>query len=191
MSTGYILVTGSRSAVLQLRREVAKELSRYWAQAQADGCTHLVIVHGDASGVDSTAAAWAYNRMGLGVFEKAIPADWEAPCVERCKPGHRKPRKGGGTYCPSQGGIRNQKLVRYVLQQYKTGTWVRAAAFYATPNSRGTLDCVRRIREHGMEDVLQEFGNAPKRKEKERAKPVREVPEVRPTGPDKLRRHGS
>jgi hypothetical protein len=39
------------------------------------------------------------------------PADWEGPCREACKPGHRKPDRHGGTYCPAAGIYRDAEMV--------------------------------------------------------------------------------
>lgn len=68
---------------------------------------HLII-HGGAPGLDRLAAA-AAERKGFEVQE--FPAHWNGPCRDTCKPGHRRPRRSGGDYCPAAGVWRNQEML--------------------------------------------------------------------------------
>jgi hypothetical protein len=48
---------------------------------------------------------------GWGGLVERHPADWEGPCRDACKPGHRKPDRQGGTYCPAAGTYRDAEMV--------------------------------------------------------------------------------
>jgi YspA, cpYpsA-related SLOG family len=48
---------------------------------------------------------------GWGGLVERHPADWEGPCRDTCKPGHRKPDRQGGTYCPAAGNYRDAEMV--------------------------------------------------------------------------------
>lgn len=47
----------------------------------------------------------------LGWRIERHPADWPAACLSSCKPGHRRTRQGGSSYCPAAGVYRNQAMV--------------------------------------------------------------------------------
>ena len=102
MSDFRILVTGSRSWTDAER--IAFELGHAIGSL---GCQpeDVTLVHGAAlSGADAIA-----DRIGrkLGCVVEKHPADWDAPCDDRCRPGHRKTRGNGSAFCPAQGTYRN------------------------------------------------------------------------------------
>lgn len=105
-----VLVTGSRHYT---------DRGRVWAVLDAAYARlgPLVVVHGDASGADRLAKAWAVRRagqLGWAVTHEPHPADWPGPCREECRGagghGPRKQRRGGGTYCPAAGEYRNREM---------------------------------------------------------------------------------
>lgn len=101
------------------------------------------LIHGGAKGVDRIADRIA---AGGGWRIRAIPADWDARCVETCTPGHRKPRQGGGTYCPAVGNYRNTKLVAAVAPHLPDAVGLA----FPLPASKGTWDCVRQMKAAGI-----------------------------------------
>lgn len=115
-----------------------------------DGLRHVVgddpgphtLVHGDADGADRLFAAIAHE---WGWVVEGHAADWTGPCRDTCKPGHRRPRRGGGTYCPAAGNYRNdEKLVG-------GGADKAVAAYKRGAKNSGTSDCVRRARAAGID----------------------------------------
>lgn len=69
----------------------------------------LVIVHGDADGGDMIGKL--YGLVTPGAEQEAHPADWEGPCQDRCKPGHRRKNRRGREYCPMAGSYRNEMMI--------------------------------------------------------------------------------
>lgn len=111
-----ILVTGSRK--WRTPETVWQSLEEAWHDATQVYPGHpLVIVHGDQPGCpDYEAKVWAVSlsRLGEPIREEPHPADWGGDCPPTCPtedPEHRKPRVGGGTYCPKAGLRRNQNMV--------------------------------------------------------------------------------
>lgn len=148
MSGGaYVLVTGSRD--FRSVHVVERALLEAWHDAAQLGHQELTVVHGGAPGADSIAARWAKRHAGDGVEVLAVPADWDGPCRKGCKPGHRRQRRGGGDYCPAQGGWRNQRMVDEVAPLVGEGRVV-CLAFFARPGSSGTADCCRRAEAAGV-----------------------------------------
>lgn len=95
-----------------------------------------VLVHGVASGADNLCAEWWAEIQEREVDPH--PAAWDAPCRPSCKPGHRRPRRGG-TYCPAAGNYRNQEMVDSGLD-----------LLIAFPGGSGTADMIRRARTAGV-----------------------------------------
>ncbi|TQS43742.1 DUF2493 domain-containing protein [Cryptosporangium phraense] len=96
-----ILVTGSRTWTDA--RTIATTLDR-----ATDGHPGPhILVHGGARGADTIAATLA-GRRGWQV--EAHPADWPT-CAPDCRPGHRRTRYDGATYCPTAGHRRNAAMV--------------------------------------------------------------------------------
>jgi hypothetical protein len=136
----WLIVTGSRT--LADYGLVASALDEAWHDATQDGYTALTLVHGAAKGADSLAERWWEERRRHGVERDEFPARWEDPCVEgACKPGHRRERKNGSTFCPAQGNYRNQRIVDHVAPHLPHALLL---AIFAQPHSTGTLDCLRR-----------------------------------------------
>lgn len=122
--------------------------SRHWTNAAmihtalADAAaTHpgpATIVHGGAPGADQLAAALA-TTLGPHVTCERWLAHWEGPCFATCRPGHRRTRRDGATYCPAAGNYRNAAMVA-----------AGAALCLGFPfgdrdtDSPGTRDCMRR-----------------------------------------------
>lgn len=133
-----ILVTGSRNH--RDRRLVFTMLDRVTAAL----CPHeqpgrIVLVHGDAPGADRLALTWARLR---GVRTEGHPADWYGPCrADQCAPRHRRRDRHGRTYCPAEGGYRNQAMV---------DLGARGCLAFPMTGSVGTWDCVRRARTAGI-----------------------------------------
>ena len=129
-----LLVTGSRHF------ENAALMAESLLAAIDDFCLGLevVVVHGNARGADRIAAT-AARQLGLAV--EPHDADWDGPCRDSCKPGHRRPSPGGGTFCPAAGNYRNQLMVD-----------LGADLCLALPigTSPGTWDCVRRAKTAGI-----------------------------------------
>ena len=106
-----ILVTGSRK--WQDMALVGEALEDTWYDASQLYYGHpLVVVHGDQPGCpDTWAKAWA---VASGIRQEPHPADWAGACPPECPtedPEHRKPRVGGGIYCPKAGLRRNLHMV--------------------------------------------------------------------------------
>ena len=154
--TAYILVTGSRS--LRSYGRVADALDQAWTEAVQNGYNRLVVVHGAASGADSMAERWVQKHQARGVEQRRFPADWSADCSDKCQPGHRRPRAQGGTYCPTEGNFRNQRMVDHVLANAEPGGMLCIAVF-AQAHSPGTADCSRRAEKAGI--PTRRLGNPP------------------------------
>jgi hypothetical protein len=112
LPTFRMLITGSRSwrdpaPIERVIYDIAMEA----AQLGKD----LVVVHGECRGVDKLAQGIVRRQRAHGwihIHEESHPALWDAPCVERCRPGHRRWRSSGGTdYCPAVGRYRNEAMV--------------------------------------------------------------------------------
>lgn len=123
-----ILVTGSRkfgdydlalTALSEVRWEFGPDFT---------------VVHGDADGADRLLAEMAEAR---GLTTEAHAADWAGPCRDTCRPGHRRNRRDGSTYCPAAGNYRNQFMV-------DLGADVCLA--FPIGESTGTRDCMRRAK---------------------------------------------
>ncbi len=100
-----------------------------WARDQ--GKT-LVIVHGDAPGGDQIASLFA--QITPGCRNEPHPADWEGPCGDRCKAGHRRKDRRGRDYCPAAGNYRNTAMV--ALGADRGAAFIRAGSPGATHCAR-------------------------------------------------------
>lgn len=131
-----ILVTGSRKFA---DHEVAlTALSAVRWEFGPD----FVVVHGGADGADRLLAEMAEAR---GIETEAHAADWPGPCRDTCRPGHRRKRRDGSTYCPAAGDYRNQAMVDLGADLM--------LAFLVTPSvspCKGTRDCARRAKAAGI-----------------------------------------
>lgn len=87
----------------QARAQIRKGLEFIRSQSFfADAELH----EGDCEGADKMfGEEWA----ALGGVVVTHPARWSI-CVRTCKPGHRKRRRDGSTYCPSAGFRRNKDM---------------------------------------------------------------------------------
>ena len=114
LPTFRMLITGSRSwkdpaPIEQAIYDMAVEAAQLGKV--------LVVVHGDCRGVDKLAQGIVLRQRAHGwtrIYEEAHPARWEAPCVERCRPGHRGLRATEyrqRDYCPAAGRYRNEEMV--------------------------------------------------------------------------------
>jgi hypothetical protein len=63
--------------------------------------------HGDCEGADRM---FAEEWTALGGVAVAHPAKWSV-CLRTCRPGHRKFRRDGSSWCPSAGFRRNKFMV--------------------------------------------------------------------------------
>lgn len=111
LPTFRMLITGSRSwkdirPIDQAIYDMAMEAAQ-WGK-------DLVVIHGAASGADKLAQSVVTGRRSAGwahLHEEVHPAPWGVPCIERCRPGHRRWRSTGGDYCPAAGRYRNELMV--------------------------------------------------------------------------------
>jgi hypothetical protein len=119
----YLVVTGSRQRYWdQIRVDPEPIIADYLRGFDPGG---LVLVHGDASGVDR-AAGRAAEKLAIPVI--AVPAEWEKHEECACDP--------DTPICPVAGPRRN----RLMLRTY----WpFRIGAFAATRETSGTRDCVK------------------------------------------------
>lgn len=119
-TTMRVLVTGSRG--WDDTETIWGALDAVAAEAAAAGATELVVVHGNhrppmkngryrLQSADHLADMWA-NRSAhpLPVRAEQHSAKW-TQCVPECRPGHRKRRPDGSTYCPGAGLRRNAEMV--------------------------------------------------------------------------------
>ena len=131
-----ILVTGGRDYADAERVEVELTAAVEARLGPGTDPGSVVLVHGDASGLDRMAAA-AARRLGFQL--EAHPADWSGPCRPDC-PDHRRRRRDGTSYCPAAGVYRNAEMVE-----------LGADLALVFPGGRGTADCSGRIRAAGIE----------------------------------------
>lgn len=82
----------------------------------------LVIIQGDAQGADRMAKEWGIRHLGMDRVEN-YPAPWDL-------------------YGKGAGGIRNQRMVDTNPD--------KAIFFFWTPDSKGTLDCLKRAERAGI-----------------------------------------
>ena len=149
MSTGRpealrLLVTGGRDYADATRVEAELQMAIEARLGPGADPSRVVLVHGDAGGLDRLAAA-AAKRLGFQV-EPHRP-HWTGPCRPTCPP-HRRRRRDGSDYCPAAGVYRNAEMVE-----------LGADLALVFPGGRGTADCARRIRVAGIE-VLEIGGPA-------------------------------
>lgn len=129
----YVIVTtGSRRFTFQPAiRSLLVDVIRNRPTGSPTGAP--VIVHGACpDGADTLVDAWA-RRQGIRV--DPMPADWQAPCRDTCRQGHRRRRKDGVDYCPAAGVYRNQDMIDVPP--------CIVVGFLCGP-SNGTRDCLRR-----------------------------------------------
>jgi YspA, cpYpsA-related SLOG family len=102
MTEARIIVTGSRSwrDYDRLVHELAYVAG--WCSGTP------VFVHGDASSGADLLTRIACGRLGWE--QEPHPADWDTCSWPGCKPGHRRTRRDGTTYCPAAGNWRNQQM---------------------------------------------------------------------------------
>lgn len=132
-----ILVTGSR----EIEAKHWPILETALRKVTGDDPGPHTLVHGGAAGADSLFGSIAHS---LGWAVESHPADWDAPCRDTCKPGHRRENQyGTGSICPAAGHYRNQAMV-------DLGADIAVAAYKRGAGNRGTSDCVRRIRAAGI-----------------------------------------
>lgn len=125
-------VTGGRSF------DDLAAVERALAQVPVDA----VLVHGQAPGADTLCANWWKDQ---GRADDPHPAQWSAPCRATCKPGHRRQRADGSTYCPAAGVYRNQEMVDSGLDE-----------LIVFPGGTGTADMVQRATHAGIKPIYAE-----------------------------------
>lgn len=145
---GLVLVTGSRA--WSDRPEIERRLAEARTAAVAAGCAWLLVLHGGASGADRLADTWARRHAHEGVAVRGVPADWAGLCAPECRPGHRRTRVDGSSFCPTAGPRRNQVMVDQAAAHAAAGGWVRVLAFHLQPGG-GTADCARRAERAGLD----------------------------------------
>ena len=101
--TYRVLVAGSRD--WPYPAWIYRELAEI---GQRVGCGELVVRHGASGRAD-----WAADRYAASVDARREqrPADWEGPCRDTCRPGHRKRDSAGREYCPAAGMYRNAGML--------------------------------------------------------------------------------
>jgi hypothetical protein len=136
-----VIVTGSRT---WRAANVIREKLEACLETSAHAGDELVVVHGDCrSGADTYAEVWArwHQRRGHPVIPEAHPANWEGPCRDTCRPGHRRPDPRGWDVCPQAGFTRNEEMVALGAEL--------CLAFIAD-NSKGASHCARIAEEAGI-----------------------------------------
>lgn len=106
------------------------------------GMWHLLtVVHGAAEGgdklMDRIARAWGCVVEPHPVSQE----DWDT-CLSTCKPGHRRRRRDGSTFCPGAGTRRNQRMVD--LGAHLCLGWPNGSAW------SGTWHCMTRAEAAGI-----------------------------------------
>ena len=142
MGSQYLRVLVSASRSWRKPLDIWTALGHCLAAAQRQGKT-LVVVHGDADGGDQIAKL--FGQVHEGAVDEPHPADWDGPCGPRCRPGHRKSRKDGTTFCPAAGMYRNDEMAG-------SGLW-RAACFIRQRSS-GTTGCAASVRRAGLRPLI-------------------------------------
>lgn len=129
-----LLVTGSREfTAVGLARTVLWDARRVLGP-------QFTVDHGGARGADLLLAGLA---KGLGLDVQRHRADWDGPCRETCRPGHRRAYRNGGTFCPAAGDYRNQEMVDLEPD-------LCAALLVAGWPCKGTRDCAARADAAGI-----------------------------------------
>lgn len=145
-----IVVTGSRHARdMSLLTGALSVLHHQHPEA--------VLFAGGADGADDLfTRAWAAlneNRtVGAAIAEGLIAqftADWAGPCDPVfCQPGHRRPRRGGGDYCPAAGPRRNDAMCAAAAAAGCPVTTLAVCKLGA--RNEGTSDCITAMHRHGL-----------------------------------------
>ena len=137
-----VLVTGSRH--IKDRGPVWAALDRCYEQLPPG--RRLVVRHGKARrGADLFTEQWVLRH---GEAQDPMPADWEAPCLPSCRPGHRRPGRSGRPYCPAQGDYRNQAMVDKQPVPSECLSFFQSGAL-----NKGTRDCTDRANRAGIHVV--------------------------------------
>lgn len=99
----------------------------------------FVVLHGDnRRGADAIVRSWAVRRSANSpIGHRPFPADWSAPCLPECDPGHRSRRDDGSTWCPLAGHYRNQQIIDERPD---------LCLAFLRDGSGGTKDCIGRAR---------------------------------------------
>lgn len=111
------MVTGSKSWTFL--PTVDDVLSLYTREAFAVG-ERLTVIHGDCGqGGDELTKRWVTrkNRSGWPVDQQRFPADWAAPCADRCRRHRRGRRRDGREFCPAAGMYRNEHMAHALLAE--------------------------------------------------------------------------
>lgn len=136
-----VLVTGSQK--WEHPASISDVLTHltWWASVKVPAT--LVVKHGACPrGADDITSRWLRGYTGTWrVFEKRVPADWNAPCDFDCRHGPRRVRQDGSTYCQYAGMRRNIKMV-------DDGADLVLA--FNRDNSSGTTQCVKRAVAAGL-----------------------------------------
>ena len=141
MADFRVIVTGSRG--WRDYDRLVHELA-YVARWCSGGAP--LFVHGDASSGADLLTRKACDAQGWA--QEPHPADWDTCSWPGCKPGHRRKRRDGTTYCPAAGNFRNQQMC-------DAGGVAGVAFMMPCPNpacgrrgvhnSHGTADCIERL----------------------------------------------
>ncbi|GGJ87242.1 hypothetical protein GCM10011583_18480 [Streptomyces camponoticapitis] len=135
------LILGLGSRAWTDRTTIDNALTEVWHDALQDGYDGISVMEGTAPGADSMCGNWAKARLGDGIAHTPVEADWEGPCVNTCRPGHRRTRRDDTEFCPFAGHRRNQEMIdRKPLM----------ALAFQVGNSTGTADCLRRLNKAGI-----------------------------------------
>jgi hypothetical protein len=121
-----------------------------WAFPATEDHPWELVEGGCRTGADAIARYWRKNSPAAHpdvVEGRTFPADWDH-CAADCQPGHRKPRRSGGDYCPVAGPRRNEQMARYLAEQMGSRAW----GFVNKPlrQSPGSHDMAMRLWRHGV-----------------------------------------
>lgn len=146
-----VLITGSRSwrdgQLIRSKLEECLSLVNEAAEAmpRPDGGDVLTVVHGACrSGADQFADGWTrwHVKRGHRVARETYPAQWDGPCRDTCRPGHRRNDPRGWNVCPQAGFFRNEEMVALGADL--------CLAFIAD-NSKGASHCAEYADKAGIE----------------------------------------
>lgn len=131
-----ILVTGSRS-ILE-KEKIHNVLNNHLAQIEVDGGQVVLLIEGDAIGVDQICGVWASGH-NIIVDQMPIPKEYHT------------------VYGAGAGCIRNQDMLDKLVDWRLKGGKCLPVAFW-DGSSTGTRDMIHRMRKSGFEPEVYLMG---------------------------------
>lgn len=145
----WLLATGSREFT---NHDLARRALVRVCEELVAAPGRIIVVHGargtrdrDGNPVKGLDIILDAAARELGMRTEPHEADWDT-CGAECRPGHRRARRNGsGSWCPTAGHRRNQKMV-------DAHSYARCLGF-PLGMSVGTRDCMRRAAAAGIRVV--------------------------------------